>query len=132
MLWCLLGLLACGSPTPTDAEALPPGVQPAERGDIDVDGLAAVLPDGVPVLDVRTPGEFAGGHVPGAVSLPMGFSVDDPALASLDRSEPVYVICQSGGRSSRAADQLARAGYRAVNVTGGTAAWIAAGHEVER
>lgn len=132
MLWSLLALLACGSPTPSPAPA--PAGAPAQaagqRGDIDVAGLAAKLPEGVPLIDVRTPAEYAAGHVPGAVNVPLGFAPTDPALAGLDRSAPVYVICQSGGRSSRASDQLASAGFHAVNVEGGTSAWIAAGHEV--
>lgn len=134
MLWSLLALLACGTPTPTDTPtpAGAPSAAAGQRGDVDVATLAAKLPEGVPVIDVRTPGEYAGGHVPGAVNVPLGFAVTDPALSALDKSQPVYVICQSGGRSARASDQLAAAGFHAVNVEGGTGAWIAAGHEVEK
>lgn len=102
------------------------------RTDVGLDSLESAMAAGAPVIDVRTPAEFAAGHVEGAVNVPLGFSVDDPALASLDKGEPVYLICQSGGRSGRAADQLAAAGYQAVNIKGGTGAWIASGRPVAK
>ncbi|MCB9686950.1 MAG: rhodanese-like domain-containing protein [Alphaproteobacteria bacterium] len=90
---------------------------------------------GAKVIDVRTPEEFASGHVPGAVNVPLGTfeaKATDPAMTGIDPNVPTYVICQSGGRSSRAADQLAAGGYAAVNVKGGTSAWVAAGKPVEQ
>jgi rhodanese-related sulfurtransferase len=45
---------------------------------------------------------------------------------------PVHIICQSGGRSARATATLTAHGYDAVNVEGGTSAWIAAGNPVDR
>lgn len=83
------------------------------------------------VVDVRTPEEYAGGHVPGAVNLPLdalGARMDE---LGAHRDGEVYLICQSGRRSARAAELLSAAGYTAVNVEGGTAAWRAAGHPVE-
>jgi rhodanese-related sulfurtransferase len=50
------------------------------------------------VVDVREPGEFANGHIPGAVNLPL--SSFDPA--ELPTGKPVVLICQSGGRSAKA------------------------------
>ena len=82
----------------------------------------------VPLLvDVRTSGEFRSGHVPGAKNIPL----DQLAarLAELGTSDQeVYLICQSGGRSARAAATLAAKGLRPVNVSGGTGAWLAAGY----
>lgn len=141
-MWMLLAL-ACGSAPPpaapvAEAPAPPaeaPAVEPSRRSDTDVEGLAAAMEKGARVLDVRTPEEFAAGHVPTAVNVPLGTfeaKATDPALAGIDPAVPTYIICQSGGRSSRAADQLAAGGYLAVNVKGGTAAWIAAGKPVEQ
>lgn len=137
-MWFLI-TLACSSAQPEPAVAAPAApvaVAPAAQGhrsDTDVDGLVAALSSGGKVIDVRTPEEFAAGHVPGAVNLPLGsFGPEDAALASYDKEAPLYVICQSGGRSSRAADQLAAGGFQTVNVKGGTAAWLAAGRPVER
>ena len=81
------------------------------------------------VVDVREPAEFITGHVPGAASIPMGQLVD--RLTEIDRSEPVFVICQAGGRSSAMTDVLRHHGFDAYSVEGGTAAWIAEGHPVD-
>jgi rhodanese-related sulfurtransferase len=87
------------------------------------------LPDRV-VLDVREPGEYAAGHVPGAQNVPLA-TVRDHAVTLLEAG-PVHVICQSGRRSAQATDVLRAAGVDAVNVTGGTSAWIDAGKPVEQ
>jgi rhodanese-related sulfurtransferase len=82
-------------------------------------------------VDVRTPGEYAASHAEGARSIPL----DALRADTLPRTdgEPVYVICQSGGRASRACEQLQAAGLTDVyNVDGGTTAWERAGLPVVR
>jgi glyoxylase-like metal-dependent hydrolase (beta-lactamase superfamily II)/rhodanese-related sulfurtransferase len=83
------------------------------------------------VLDVRRPGEFADGHVPGAVNIPLNELPRRISEVSDDAS--LAVICAGGYRSSAAASILARNGFRAElqNVIGGTAAWIRQGYGVE-
>ncbi len=98
-----------------------------------IEDLAAV--PGRPLIDVRSPEEFAGGHVPGAVNVPLDDVVADPAQAvgahrGSDGQE-IRVICQSGGRSMKAATTLIAAGIPAVSVAGGTSAWIEAGRPTE-
>ncbi|GAA5028627.1 hypothetical protein GCM10023258_24340 [Terrabacter aeriphilus] len=93
-----------------------------------IDELAAATADGAAVVDVREPGEYVGGHVPGAVLMPMGQLPS--RVGELDRHRPVYVICASGNRSRAMSDHLARAGFDARSVDGGTAAWAAAGRPV--
>ena len=93
-----------------------------------IDELAAAAADGAAVVDVREPGEYVGGHVPGAVLMPMGQLPS--RVGELDRHRPVYVICASGNRSRAMSDYLARAGFDARSVDGGTAAWAAAGRPV--
>jgi len=85
--------------------------------------------DGVPLIDVREEDEYAAGHVPGAVNLPMSKLGD-----LLDRlpAEPFDVICQAGGRSARVVEALEARGYEATNVEGGTGEWIAAGYPTEQ
>ena len=98
--------------------------------------LHRVLAGGGPaqLLDVRTPAEFAGAHVPGAKLIPL----DDLDPASFARQRgaeeiPVYVLCQSGGRARKAIEKLERAGVRnCVLVEGGTQGWIDAGLRVNR
>jgi glyoxylase-like metal-dependent hydrolase (beta-lactamase superfamily II)/rhodanese-related sulfurtransferase len=81
-------------------------------------------------IDVRRPGEHSAGHARGAANFPLNRLTDD--LEKLDPSRPTYVICQGGYRSSLAASILENAGFTDLhNITGGTAAWIAAGLETE-
>ncbi|MEA4944667.1 MAG: rhodanese-like domain-containing protein [Propionicimonas sp.] len=78
------------------------------------------------ILDVREPNEFAAGHTPGAVSIPLGELRDRLAeVPSVDG--PLHVICKVGGRSQVAAEFLAEHGIEVVNITGGTGAWYEAG-----
>jgi hydroxyacylglutathione hydrolase len=81
------------------------------------------------VLDVRRPGEYQGGHVPGAVNVTLAELPE--RLGEVDRAAPLAVICQSGYRSSVAASLMQRQAFGDLrNVAGGTTAWIAAGYEV--
>ena len=98
--------------------------------------LSRRLAAGAPacLLDVRSPGEYAAAHVPGARLLPLDEL--DPAAFRRERAgddAPVYVLCQSGGRARRAIEKLARAGMTGcVLVEGGTQAWVDAGLPVNR
>jgi hydroxyacylglutathione hydrolase len=94
-----------------------------------VDELRGSL-DGLQILDVRRRSEYDSGHVPTAVHVPLDFF--DEHLQNIDRTRPAALICASGYRSSAAASLLRRHTTQPlVNVTGGTAAWIAAGYEAE-
>jgi hydroxyacylglutathione hydrolase len=82
------------------------------------------------VLDVREPAEYAGGHVPGALSIPQA----DLALHldELPRDGDLLVVCEGGTRSLRAAKFLRQVGFsRVTNLVGGTSAWRKAGLPVE-
>lgn len=91
--------------------------------EISVTELAGV--DSPLVIDVREPDEYASGHADGAVSIPLG-EVSRRA-SEIPRGAPVYVICQSGRRSGLAGAALSEEGVDAINVVGGTTAWIEAG-----
>jgi glyoxylase-like metal-dependent hydrolase (beta-lactamase superfamily II) len=73
------------------------------------------------ILDVREPSEAAEWAIPGAVNIPLGEL--SSRAGEIPRDEAVVVVCASGGRSSQAADALARSGWDAHNLTGGMAAW---------
>jgi rhodanese-related sulfurtransferase len=79
------------------------------------------------LLDVRTPAEFARGHLAGAVSVPItALAARLPALA-LDPARPVVAICLTAHRSVPAVRLLRRLGLDAVQLAGGMMAWRAAG-----
>jgi len=82
---------------------------------------------GLRVLDVRRPGEYAAGHVAGAVSVPLDrLQREWPPVGV-----PTAVICAGGYRSSAAASLLSAHGVAdLVNVVGGTSAWVASGRAV--
>lgn len=92
-----------------------------------IDDLAGAEPGSL--IDVRSPEEFADGHVPGAVNVPLEDVLADPARHG--GRGTVHVICQSGRRSLAAAEAMVAAGVPAVSVAGGTQAWIDARRPVE-
>ncbi|MBC9731833.1 rhodanese-like domain-containing protein [Nocardioides marmotae] len=98
--------------------------------EIDIDQAAAALEEGAVVIDVREPDEYREGHLPGAINIPM--SRLTARLDELDPSRPVHVVCASGNRSSAMTDVLTAAGFDAVNVAGGTAAWVRSGRPTEK
>ncbi|WP_199549791.1 rhodanese-like domain-containing protein [Streptomyces sp. N35] len=84
------------------------------------------------IIDVRGPGEYAAGHVPGALNLPLDSLpqlLDDVRAAAARRE--LIVVCAAGMRSATACAQLAAAGIEARGLEGGTDAWRAAGLPVE-
>lgn len=85
------------------------------------------------MLDVRTPGEFSDGHVTGARNIPLDEL--DPIEVERLRGEdgaPLYLLCQFGGRATRAMQRLEAAGVQGcVLVEGGMQAWVDAGFPVE-
>jgi rhodanese-related sulfurtransferase len=93
--------------------------------EIDVVELAALREAGVPLIDVREDDEYAEARVPGAVHIPLGEVPDRVAEVPTDGT--VYVICARGGRSAKAVEHYRSLGIDAVNVAGGTLAWIDAG-----
>ncbi len=99
-----------------------------------VDELRAQIRErgaGLQILDVRRPAEYAGGHVPGAISRPLDRL--EREAGTLDASRPTAVICAGGYRSSTATSLLRLRGFADLyNIVGGTSAWMAAGYEVEK
>lgn len=73
------------------------------------------------IVDVRESVEWRSGHIPGAKHIPLGQLPE--RLGEIDPRTETIIVCQSGGRSSRACDYLARMGYKVVNMKGGMSAW---------
>lgn len=95
--------------TPTDAKPL-------------IDG-------GAQLVDVRTDGEYAAGHIPGSRHVPLP-DVQAEA-AGLDRDRPLVIYCRSGERSGMAADAFAASGWDAHSIEGGLLAWADDGLPLE-
>ncbi len=87
---------------------------------------------GAVLLDVRTPEEFASGHVPGAINIPS----DSPSLVPKMWPDPeteIWVYCHTQNRSVPFASSLRKAGYRNIyTVDGGITAWTKKGYPIDR
>lgn len=103
------------------------GLDP-EVPEVDVAELARQREAGAPLIDVREPDEYDGAHVPGAQLIPLATVPDQ--LDAVPQGRPIYVICAKGGRSLRAAEFYRSQGIDAINVAGGTTAWVDAGEPV--
>ena len=85
------------------------------------------------ILDVRTPEEFAAGHLPGAINIDFNAEDFEQKVSALDKNKTYLVHCASGGRSARACKKLDRLNFPSLyNLKGGIAAWEKAGKKVEK
>ncbi|MES2766127.1 MAG: rhodanese-like domain-containing protein, partial [Bacteroidota bacterium] len=88
------------------------------------------MPDEV-LIDVRTPGEFAAGHLQNAKNIDWNGAAFESEVAQLDKEKPLLVYCQSGRRSDAAADKMRAMGFKNVlELDGGFAGWRGAGMPV--
>jgi rhodanese-related sulfurtransferase len=112
----LVGLAGCSSDT-------------VAVTDIGAQQLIEVAESGeVVVLDVRTPQEYAEGHVPGALNIDIASPTFAEQIAALPTDETYVVYCRSGNRSAQAAEQMVQAGFTDVyNVDAGLATLASAG-----
>lgn len=93
--------------------------------EVDIQAAGRAEEAGVTLVDVREVAEYAAGHLPGAINIPMGQLPG--RLAELDAARPVYLVCASGNRSGAMTSLLDAAGFTVSNVVGGTNAWALAG-----
>jgi rhodanese-related sulfurtransferase len=139
-------LASCGSDDPAGADVVESSEMAAGAtiadgapeisgiSTISVDAAAAITanpPDNLVVLDVRTPEEFAEGHLEGAVLVDFYAADFAEQLAALDTDVPYLVYCRSGNRSGQALGVMEQLGFTsAVDVDGGIVAWTDAGFPV--
>ncbi|WP_276894325.1 rhodanese-like domain-containing protein [Hallella bergensis] len=94
---------------------------------------AAISADSVQLIDVRTAGEYAEGHIANAVNIDVKLpDFASKAAGTLDKDRPAYVYCRSGQRSMKAARMLAKQGFEVVNLNGGIMEWMNAGKPVNQ
>jgi rhodanese-related sulfurtransferase len=83
---------------------------------------------GVTLIDVRTPGEFAAGHIEGAINIDIEGMQFDSDIAKLDKGAQYAIYCQSGRRSVNAANTMSEAGFtNLLNLSNGIASWSSQG-----
>ena len=82
------------------------------------------------LLDVRQPEEYIQGHIAGAKLIPLGEL--GAHLKELPKNREIICVCRSGHRSRRAAQELVKAGFQAVNMTGGMINWTHQGLPVQK
>lgn len=75
------------------------------------------------LIDIREEYEYRSGHIPTAKNIPMKRILNVPEKY-LNKDEEYHIICQSGGRSLAACKELVAQGYKVINVSGGTGAYI--------
>ena len=88
---------------------------------------AVAMLDSRTVIDVRTPAEYAAGHIAGARNIDVEAADFGSKIASLDKKAPYLVYCHSGRRSGIAAGQMAAAGFTDIVDGGAMADLVAAG-----
>lgn len=75
------------------------------------------------LLDVREDYEYKGGHIKGAINLPVGIIEQGIKKVTNDKEAIIYVYCQSGARSTRACQTLSKLGYTQIYNLGGISSW---------
>lgn len=85
------------------------------------------------LVDVRTPEEYAEGHLQGSVNIDWEGDHFEAETAKLDKTKPVFVYCLAGSRSADAAEALRKSGFKSIyNLDGGIEAWEKAGFPVTK
>ena len=116
----VLLLTACGSSTATEA-----GLQltPVDQ----VNEIISESPEGLVILDIRTPEEFAAGHIAGAINIDYYADDFEQRLGVLDFDVPYVMYCNSGNRSSNTLPLMDSIGFSEVyELEGGIQAWFGA------
>lgn len=119
-------LAGCGGSTSTAAGLELTSVE-------EVSEIVADPPEGLVILDIRTPEEFASGHIAGAVNIDYYAPDFEERLGVLDLDVPYVMYCNSGNRSGNTLPLMDSIGFDEVyELDGGIQAWLGAGLPTER
>ena len=114
------GISACSSSSPTTSSSSPATGRHMAASEFST----AMKTPGTVVLDVRTPAEFATGHLPRARNIDFEASDFATRIAALDKNTTYAIYCRSGNRSGAAMEQMAAANFTHVyDLAGGIGAW---------
>ena len=120
----ITGISACSSSAPASSSTSSTSGQHMAASDFS----AAVKKPGTIVLDVRTPAEFASGHLPQAQNIDIEAADFATRIAALDKNATYAVYCHSGNRSGVAMEQMVTVGFNHVyDLAGGIGAWQSMG-----
>lgn len=117
---------ACGGSTATDSDLALASVE-------DVQAIVESPPEGLVILDIRTPEEFAAGRLAGAINIDYYADDFEQRLGELNLDVPYVMYCNSGNRSSNALPVMDSIGFTEVyELDGGIQAWFGAGLPIEQ
>lgn len=117
----LVALVGCGSPAGNNEAS-------SEVHDLDAAAFNEKVKEGVVLIDVRTPEEFADGSIGGALNMNFNDGSFEKSLESLDKTKEYALYCGAGGRSAKAAALMKSKGFTQVNnLAGGIQSWKASG-----
>lgn len=128
-------IMACSSHkkevTPQVAEKTMPVLNTKAINIMSVDEFAHLISlNEVHLIDVRTPQEYAQGHLIGAQNIDFLGKGFLNQIQQLDKSRPIAIYCRSGKRSNAAAQQLLHEGFTVADLQGGIMAWQKAGKDI--
>ena len=130
----ILALTLFGGCTSAATGPAEPAASASSQAKVNLDAAefaALVAEPGVIVLDVRSPAEFASGHLANAQNIDVQAADFDARVAALPKDGNFAVYCRSGNRSATALKKMKAAGItRAAHLSGGIGAWQAAGYQV--
>jgi len=126
----VLALLGGCSPTATTAPAAS-GAAQRKQNLTAAEFSALTQQSGVTIVDVRTPAEFASGHLQGALNVDIEAADFDARVAALPKDGSYALYCRSGNRSGQALAKMNATGFpKVAHLVGGVVAWQAAGFKL--
>lgn len=130
----LTALTACsqdGTPQPEGGTTTVTATPTPET--LDAKAFQAAIGQGKALLvDVRTPAEYAGGHLEGSLNVDWTGADHETEFTKLPKDQPLLLYCRSGGRSGQAMEYLKSKGYQVQHLNGGITAWMSAGLPVTK
>jgi phage shock protein E len=123
VIFGLFALLATAAPLANESPARGKAVEQIPPGKIDGATARRLVAEGVKVVDVRTPEEYASGHVPGAINVPYD-QVEKRSAELGPPSTPLVLYCRSGARSGKAVQTLAEKGFTRLYDLQSYDAWV--------
>jgi len=124
-IFLAISLIGCNNPKPSKTIT--------KYGEINVITPAEFKEKSVnqTIIDIRTPEEFASGHIQGAININLFDKTFLEQISKLDKSKPIYMYCRSGSRSRSASKKVSNLGFEKVyDLQGGIIYWAQNNYEI--